>query len=145
MNLISERILLTLWVGGMWTIGYMVAPVLFKMLERQVAGNVAGQLFTIMSYIGLLCCILLLTSMIYRLGFANLLQWRVLVLVGMLAIILIGQFVLQPMMVELKAAGLTGDIKAQFGRLHGVSSLLFMINSLAGLVLVVFGLSGKTS
>jgi len=26
---VSERILLTLWVGGMWTTGYMVAPILF--------------------------------------------------------------------------------------------------------------------
>ncbi len=142
-NLISDRILLTLWVGGMWIIGYVVAPVLFKMLERQVAGSVAGQLFTIMSYIGLLCGILLLTSMIYQSGFSNWLQWRVLVLVGMLLIIVVGQFVLQPMMAELKAAGLTGDVRAQFGRLHGISSILFMINSLAGLALVVFGLSDK--
>lgn len=141
MQLISERILLTIWIGGMWIIGYVVAPVLFKMLERQVAGNVAGQLFTIMSYIGLFCGILLLTSMIYRVGFSNWLQWRVLVLVGMLVIILIGQFVLQPMMVELKAAGLSGDIRVQFGRLHGMASILFLINSLAGLALVIFGLA----
>lgn len=143
MQLISERILLTLWVGGMWILGYVVVPVLFKMLERQVAGGVAGQLFTIMSYIGLLCGILLLTSLLYRHGLANWLQWRVLVLVGMLVIILIGQFVLQPMMVELKAAGLSGDIRAQFGRLHSISSILFMFNSLAGLALVIFGISGK--
>lgn len=142
-NLISDRILLTIWVGGMWVIGYVVAPVLFKMLERQVAGSVAGQLFTIMSYIGLICGILLLASMLYRSGFSNLLQWRVLVLIGMLVIILIGQFVLQPMMAELKAAGLTADMRTQFGRLHGISSLLFMINSIAGLALVVFGLSAK--
>ncbi|MDH5446151.1 MAG: DUF4149 domain-containing protein [Gammaproteobacteria bacterium] len=143
MTLISDRLLLTLWVGGMWIIGYVVAPVLFKMLERQLAGSVAGQLFTIMSYIGLVCGILLLTSMIYRTGFENLLQWRVVVLISMIVIVIIGQFVLQPMMAELKAAGLSGDIRAQFGRLHGISSVLFMINSLAGLALVVFGLSTK--
>jgi len=143
MHMISERILLTLWVGGMWIMGYVVVPVLFKMLDRQLAGNVAGQLFTIMSYIGLLCGILLLTSMLYRHGFANWLQWRVLVLIAMLVIVIIGQFVLQPMMVELKAGGLTGEAAGQFGRLHGVSSILFMLNSLAGLVLVVFGLSEK--
>lgn len=143
MQMISERVLLTIWVGGMWIVGYVVAPVLFKMLERQVAGNVAGQLFTIMSFIGLICGILLLTSMLYRHGFSNWLQWRVLVLIGMLVIVVIGQFVLQPMMVELKAAGLAGEAARQFGRLHGISSILFMINSLAGLALVIFGLSGK--
>jgi len=143
MPLISDRIFLTLWIGGMWIVGYVVVPVLFKMLERQLAGNVAGQLFTIMSYIGLVCGALLLASMLYRHGLSNWMQWRVVVLITMLVIIVIGQFVLQPMMAELKAAGLQGDVAKQFGRLHGVSSMLFMINSLAGLALVVFGLSGK--
>lgn len=145
MNRISDRILLTLWVGGMWTIGYVVAPVLFKMLDRQVAGEVAGQLFTAMSYIGLVCGILLLISMVYRHGLSNWRQWRVLVLIGMLAIILIGQFVLQPMMIELKDSGLQGEVARQFGRLHGLSSTLFLLNSLAGLALVVFDPSKKPS
>ena len=135
MNRISDRILLTLWVGGMWIVGYVVAPVLFGMLERQLAGEVAGRLFSIMSYIGLVCGALLLLSVLVKHGLRH---WRVLVLLGMLLVIVIGQFVLQPMMVELKAAGLEGEIKEQFGRLHGISSGLFLLNSLAGLALVVF-------
>lgn len=143
MQLISDRLLLTLWVGGMWIIGYVVVPVLFRMLDRPLAGHVAGQLFTIMSYIGLVCGSLLLISLLYRNGLSNWMQWRLLALITMLVIVVIGQFVLQPMMVELKAAGLSGETAKQFGRLHGVSSILFMINSLTGLALVVFGLSGK--
>ena len=135
MNRISDRILLTLWVGGMWIVGYVVAPVLFGMLERQLAGEVAGRLFSIMSYIGLVCGALLLLSVLVKHGLRH---WRVFVLLGMLLVIVIGQFVLQPMMVELKAAGLEGEIKEQFGRLHGISSGLFLLNSLAGLALVVF-------
>ena len=138
MNRISDRILLTLWVGGMWSIGYVVAPVLFGMLERQLAGEVAGRLFTIMSYIGLVCGVLLLLSVLFQRGLQDWRHWRVLVLLGMLVVIILGQFVLQPMMVELKAAGLLGEVKEQFGRLHGISSVLFLINSLAGLALVVF-------
>ena len=39
----SERFLLTLWVGGLWIIGYLVTPVLFKTLDnRQLAGELAG-------------------------------------------------------------------------------------------------------
>ena len=143
MQMISERIFLTLWIGGMWIVGYVVVPVLFKMLDRQLAGNVAGQLFTIMSFIGLACGILLLTSMLYRHGLSNWMQWRVVVLSAMLVIIVVGQFVLQPMMVELKTAGLQGANAIRFGRLHGVSSILFMFNSLAGLSLVIAGLSQK--
>jgi len=139
MFLISERILLTIWIGGMWVVGYVVAPVLFKMLERSVAGDVAGQLFTIMSYIGLVCGVLLLTGLVTEYMQTVYRQWRFWLLLGMLLIIVIGQFILQPMMAELKSAGLV-DANAQlFARLHGVASILFLLNSLAGLILVISG------
>ena len=138
---IGERILLTLWVGGMWTVGYIVAPVLFKLLEKQQAGMVAGQLFTVMSYIGLFCAVFLIGGQLMQTVTMN--NWRLWTLIVMLAIVIIGQFVLQPMMAELKAAGLEGESAKQFGRLHGVSSILFLINSIAGLVLVITGLSSS--
>ncbi len=139
---ISEKILLTIWVGGMWAIGYIVAPVLFKMLDKSVAGNVAGQLFSIMSYIGIFCAVALIIIVIMKQGFSYQ-HWQLLTLVGMLVLVLIGQFVLQPMMTELKAAGLSGDNAAQFGKLHGISSVLFLVNSIAGLALVISGLGNK--
>ena len=123
----------------MWVVGYVVAPVLFKMLERSVAGDVAGQLFTIMSYIGLVCGVLLLTGLVTEYMQTVYRQWRFWLLLGMLLIIVIGQFILQPMMAELKSAGLV-DANAQlFARLHGVASILFLLNSLAGLTLVISG------
>ena len=134
---ISERILLTLWVGGMWTVGYVVAPTLFGVLEdRQVAGFIAGHLFTTMSYIGLVCGGLLLSGSLYRVGLKHKTNF---ILVLMLLLVAVGQFVLQPMMAELKAQGLVeGSVAAaNFGKLHGVSSILFMITSIAGLILVI--------
>ena len=136
---ISEKILLTLWVGGMWTIGYIVAPVLFKMLDKVVAGNVAGLLFSIISYIGLICAIALIANILYRYGF-NPRHWQLWVLVVMLLIIVIGQFVLQPLMAELKVSGLDGESASQFAKLHGIAAVLFLINSLLGLALVITGL-----
>ena len=139
---ISEKILLTIWVGGMWAIGYIVAPVLFQMLDKPVAGNVAGQLFTIMSYIGLFSSIVLIINILVRQGF-NPRHWQLLTLIGMLVVIVIGQFVLHPMMAELKAVGISEENASQFGRLHGIASVLFLMNSLAGLALVVSGLERK--
>ena len=57
----------------------------------------------------------------------------------MLVVVCIGEFILQPMMAELKAQGIVegSAAAATFGKLHGVASILFLINSLAGLVLVV--------
>ena len=48
------------------------------------------------------------------------------------------------MITELKAAGLTELNRPDFGRLHGVASVLFLINSLAGLALVISGLERKS-
>jgi len=134
----AARIALTLWVGGMWATGYLVTPVLFNMLDKQTAGDVAGQLFTIISYVGLGCAVLLLMDA----STANTAMWkqtRVRLIAAMVLIVMVGQWGLQPMMVELKAQGLDqAAVAAQFGRLHGVAQVLFMINSLLGLALVVW-------
>ena len=139
---ISEKILLTIWVGGMWVIGYIVAPVLFKMLDKQVAGNVAGQLFSIISYVGLFSAVFLIINILVKQGFQSK-HWQLWTLIVMLLLIIIGQFVFQPMMVELKMSGLSAENLVKFGRLHGMASVLFLINSLAGLALVVSGLERK--
>lgn len=143
MSGISERIFLTLWIGGMWTIGYIVAPTLFSTLDdRMLAGKLAGQLFTIMSYIGILACLVLLISQRIQAAQNRMKNWRGWVLVIMLLIILVGQFVLQPVMSELKQGGIVeGSLEARkFAQTHGFASVLFLVNSLLGLVLVVFGL-----
>lgn len=137
MLLIGERILLTLWVGGMWAVGYIVAPTLFNMLEKTVAGNVAGQLFTIMSYVGLVCGTLLIIGSVNRLGTQVTQHWVFWALLVMIVIILVAQFILQPMMAELKAMGITDLNRSKFGKLHGIASVLFLINSLLGLALVI--------
>lgn len=140
---ITERILLTLWIGGMWSVGYIVAPTLFSLLDdRALAGAVAGQLFTIMSFIGVVAATVLLSAQLYHAEMVWHRNWRIWVLLLMLLLIVIGEFYLQPLMVELKSDGLSeGSINARrFGRLHGLASVLFLINSMLGLGLVVFGL-----
>ena len=137
-----ERILLTLWVGSLWAIGYMAAPVLFKLLEdRSLAGNLAGEMFHIVSYVGIICGGFLIAMSVRR-GT----NWRLWVLLTMLVLVICGEFVLQPMMQELKAIGLLEGSaeKARFGVLHVIASSLYLINSLLGLTLVIFGLHRPT-
>jgi hypothetical protein len=59
----------------------------------------------------------------------------------MLLVVAVGEFVLQPIMADLKSAGLVeGSEQAiKFGRIHGLASLLFLFNSIAGLILVITG------
>jgi hypothetical protein len=144
----SEQVLLTLWVGSLWAIGYIAAPVLFSVQDdRHLAGELAGHMFHIVNIIGLLCGALLLIDAIYTNGGNWMRTWRVWTLAAMLLFVVIGLFVLQPMMQELKLQGLVpGSAQAsQFGRLHGVSSLLYLATSLMGLALVIWGVRPRVT
>ncbi|MDX1253440.1 MAG: DUF4149 domain-containing protein [Gammaproteobacteria bacterium] len=139
---VSERILLTLWVGGLWAIGYLAVPVLFHALDdRQLAGELAGRMFTILSIVGLVCGALLLIGALYRAGKRWQRAWRVWALLAMVVLVAVGFFVLQPMMQDLKAQGLVegGAQAAKFGRLHGISAIMYLATSLLGLALVIAG------
>ena len=132
--LAGERILLSLWVGGLWAIGYIVAPALFANLEdRALAGTLAGVMFDIIAWIGLVCASLLLLSNQLRYA-GRRLNWRALVLLVMLVLIVVGKFVLAPMIADMRASG--GVESADFARLHGAASIAYLINSLLGLALL---------
>lgn len=135
-----ETVLQTLWIGGLWVIGYVVAPILFGSLDdRRLAGELAGHMFTAINYIGLACGTLLLAFAFLKPG-KGIKDLRIIALLLMLGLIVVSAFVLQPMMQELKLAGLApgSETAAQFGRLHGVSSVLYLVTSLLGLFLLLY-------
>jgi uncharacterized membrane protein len=129
-----------LWVGSLWTIGYIVAPTLFATLEdRSLAGTIAGRLFRIEAWISLTCAATLVL-LILRDKAAQLNVKACLVLVSaMLACTLIGHFGLQPFMAALReSGGVTSDaVRAKFGMLHGISSAIYLIQSVLGAVLLI--------
>jgi hypothetical protein len=133
--MVGERVLLTLWVGGLWSIGYIVAPALFANLEdRALAGSLAGILFHIIALVGLACgALLLLFNQLRAAG--KRLNWRALVLIAMLVLVAVGEFWFAPMIAGLRSGGLV-DSK-QFAQLHGLAALLYLVTSLLGLLLVV--------
>jgi len=134
-RLVGERILLTLWVGGLWTVGYIVAPALFANLDdRAQAGTLAGVMFGIMARIGLFCAVFLLVSNQVR-NPRHRLNWRALALLTMLVLTLAGHFLLAPMIADMRLAG--ASEQTEFARLHGAAAVGYLITSLLGLVLVV--------
>ncbi len=90
-----ERLLLTAWAGCLWAVGYLAAPVLFTNVDSSTAGMLAGNMFGLVSYVGMVCGagLILLRGLQHgwRLG-----DWRLGVLVGMVALVVIGEVVLQP-------------------------------------------------
>jgi hypothetical protein len=134
---------ITLWVGGMWMLGYVVVPILFQILpNRQLAGSVAGQLFTALAYIGIACAFYLLAYQLQQFGRAAFRRTIFHILAAMLLLVLIGQFVLQPILADLKVQALPLDVMksvlaSQFRTWHAVSGILYMIQSLLGIALVL--------
>jgi len=132
----GEKILLTIWIGALWTIGFLVTPILFGNLDdRQLAGMLAGKMFTAVSFIGLFCGLVLLLSELSRTeSFKT--NKRFWLLIIMLLLVIIGEFLIQPQMAELKQAGLS--VSAEFNRLHGIATALYMLNCLFALILLIY-------
>ncbi len=147
MHKLSEALYLvvvTLWVGGLWAIGYLVAPVLFASLgDRQLAGVVAGKLFALIGWIGLGGAAYLLIFLFSRWGsqaFKRSVFWLVLVMALLTAA---SQFGIQPLMAQLKADALPREVmesvlRDRFAAWHGVSSILYLVQSVLGLWLVAW-------
>lgn len=137
------RVLLaTFWAGSLWTVGYVAAPTFFATLpDRMLAGTVAGNLFRVEAWVSIACGLLLLALYATARGLAHrrTLLWLV---AAMLACTLIGYFGIQPYMAALKAAAgpegvMEGATRARFGMLHGVASVIYLVQSLLAVGLVL--------
>ena len=134
-----------LWVGSLLAVGYLVAPAIFStMSDRQAAGMVAGSIFKLEAYLSLIVCIglMVLANLLVNRGLN---QFRIIrwLLLAMLLCSLAAAFVFIPWMNALRDNALDQGMPvmlspsaALFGRLHGASSILFMLQSLLGIFLV---------
>jgi len=136
-------IVVTAWVGALWTVGYLVAPTLFNTLEnRQLAGMLAGKMFTLVAYVGIGAAFYLMIHRLVRYGTGALRQGFFWIVLVMLLLVLAGHFGIQPLLASLKAQALPADVMQsifadRFRAWHGVSSIAYLIESLLGLVLVL--------
>ena len=135
-------VLLVLWIGGMWAIGYVAAPVLFASLEdKQLAGNLAGRLFELGAWIGLAAASYLLLYRLIRDGGSAMKTLFFWVVALMLVLTAASQFGIAPNKQGLKdqampLAVMQSVFADRFARWHGVSSIVYLIQSALGLLLV---------
>jgi hypothetical protein len=148
----------TLWAGSLWTVGYLAAPTLFATIaDRVLAGTVAASLFNAQAWLSIACAVAMLVLLwlgkgaaagggIFASAAANsAAQARrvlVVIVVAMLGCTLVSHFGLQPVMASLRAAAGPGGVmesaaKNQFGLLHGISSGIYLIQSLLAVWLVI--------
>ncbi len=148
MFMLRARLLIaTFWVGTLWAVGFVVAPTLFSTLsDRALAGTIAGSLFNIVAWLSIFCAAALLALLFQASRSEQNKPSRGLfyLILGMVACTLIGYFGLQPHMAELRLvlhsitdAGVIADAKKQFGILHGLSTGIYVLQSLLGAALIV--------
>lgn len=138
------RILIaTLWVGSLWTVGYLVAPILFATLpERAMAGSIAASMFRVEAWVSVACGLALLALLLWDRHF----EYRRFCLIAvllMLSCLTVGYFGLQPLMAALRESAVANGgvmdeaARSRFGLLHGVASVIYLIQSLVGVALVL--------
>lgn len=138
-NYSGERLLLTLWVGGLWAIGYLAVPMAFANLEVQIAGDYAGKLFFAINIIGVVSAVILLISRLFVFGVSEFHRyWRSWMMLLMLIVSTVFLGFIQPEMQALKQIGLQqADNVQKFNNLHKLSENLYLLLSLFGLMLVL--------
>ncbi len=133
----------TAWVGGLWAVGYLAVPILFHAQpDRQLAGMLAGEMFEALGYLGLACGAYLLAWRLAAAGRAAMREPLFIIAAAMLLLTLASQFGIQPLMAELKAQALPLEVSqsefaGEFRTWHGVSSILYLLQSLLGAALAV--------
>ena len=142
---------ITAWVGSLWAISYVAAPVLFyTQPDRELAGKLAGHMFSAMHEIGLVCGTYLLAHWLWRHKRAAIRQPLFLTSALMLLITLVMLLYFGPVMNGLKTLALPLDVMhsayaAKFRMLHGISQVLALIESLLGAYLVIRNRPPSTS
>lgn len=133
----------TLWVGALWSIGFIAVPALFAMIpDRMLAGEIAGRLFQFVGWVGFGAGAWIVLHALATLGSGALRNRIFGVVVLMLVAGAAVQFQVQPGMARMKAEVRPLDVmespRAQdFQRAHRISTGLYVLQCVLGIVLVV--------
>lgn len=144
---VLDDIVVSLWAGGLWIVGALVAPVLFHHApDRQVAGALAGQMFAGMAYVGIACGFYLLVFQLGRSGLGAMRRWFFWVVALMLLLDLAGLFGVTPILAGLKEQALPREVmesvfRDRFATWHGVASILYLLES--ALAIAMVALAGR--
>ena len=143
------NIAVALWAGGLLAIGFLAAPVLFSQIaDRGMAGTVAGAMFSVMAWVGLVCGTYLILFVLAGKGWRAIQSGVFWIVLLMLALTAAGHFGVQPILAQLKADALPRQVmesalRDRFSTWHGVSSALYLVQSLLGIALVILQERGK--
>lgn len=148
---IVHLVAVSVWLGSVVFVSFVAAPIIFRTLPRQQAGDVVGAIFPVYYIVGLICGAVALLSLLVAVGFAE--GWTLrtaavgLFLVLMLAANAYAAFVVQPkarqVKAEMRRAATSPEavppvkLKAEFNRLHALSVQLNGVVLAGGLCVLI--------
>jgi uncharacterized membrane protein len=136
---------LCLWVGGMAFMTFVTAPSIFKVLPRERAGDVVGEIFPRYFLLEYTCCLLVILTALgiyYREGYWNRPKLYVLGLALILSfynglVIAPRVHALRMEMKRVEKEEEKGVVWGQFVRYHGQSAVINLMVLAAGLALIL--------
>ena len=138
---------LVCWVGGVIFFSFFTAPIIFKLLDREKAGEVVGVIFPRYYMLGYVCAILILSSLF--ISSPNFFGIKQMLLLVMMAGWFYAGLVVSPQSKKLKAlrklAGSAEEqrlLETQFKKAHSLAVKLNGIVLFAGLGLLWFSAVG---
>ena len=134
-------LLTSLWLGMQVMAGYVAAPILFERLGKQEAGNIAGVLFSINNYFGLLAWTMawLVVRSSQNRSLNNNGKAAPKFIILLLLLTASNQFLISPVIAAHKtgtANWLLSLLGGSFGMWHGISSIIYLVCSILGLGLL---------
>ena len=134
-------LLTSLWLGMQVMAGYVAAPILFERLGKQEAGNIAGMLFSINNYFGLLAWTVawLVVRSNRNRSFSDNCKAVPKFIILLLLLTASNQFLISPVIAAHKtgtANWLLSLLGGSFGMWHGISSIIYLVCSVLGLGLL---------
>ena len=141
-----EFLSLGTWVGSIVFLSFVVAPGALALFSRDQAGALVGFALGRLHVLGLVCGVVYLAAHVARArSLPAFVELAAIAVILMLALTLVSQYWISPKLADLRAEMKTqfgsvdvtpadNQLRAAFGRLHGISTSIELAVLLAGLV-----------
>ena len=132
-----ERLALTVMAGALWSVGYLVGPLLFRTLDDPgQAAAVSGELTGVAAWVCLGCAAVLVPAQLRRRVRPLAAHWRLWLVILLTALVAVGEHTVRPATEALAAMPQEAD---HIAALRAAESLYFVASAMA-LVLVLGGM-----
>ena len=136
-------LLLSCWIGGGIFLVAVAAPAAFRHSSRSTAAEIVGAMLQVWHYMAIVVPLVLLVGELRRRNGSR--SGAILLLTGILlfasieiAVDLRLHSIRRDLAVPMDSLSLSHPIRARFGRLHGISSSLLLLQLLAGIGLLAY-------